>query len=380
MGGRNNEEPVLSKQTTAKIQQFENNTKPTGSLVLTPEDLEGIKVQSKIDQLRQKLEYQRMEHEEQIQLMKMLKENMKRQLQTMLQNALVDEVYERIVVTDYSEAGLTLARPGDGKREAQVLKAIHREKLQEKVRAQFQQQASDELMETYRLSPTWKERMGEREAKLLSFVCKIDALNAERKELQEKVLKTQKEMIAKLEKANMEHQQKQLEALRDGTLDDADDDDGLVTRKERKAGKDSKSISETKTSNVADTEELEEVDEHAEPGADPDDETKSRPKNDARTRPATGRPLSEGGTHPRRGVRPTTGPSSTSGSRSPVRPTTRPRVNGATRPTATRPAQVSGTNRRPLSPRGPVSGTTGARRPRPTTASNNSPTKDSATD
>lgn len=226
--------PLLTRQTSVRIRQFENKTRRTGSLILNKEDLQVIKLQNKIDNTRRKLNHQRLDHEDEIQVMRNLKENLRVQFTEKLDKLLEDEVYDRVIIASFKEAGLTLAHPGNGRREGQVLKAIQRSEIQEKSRALFQQQASAELMETYKTGPAMKERMSELEAKLLSAVCQIDSLNTQRKELLESYVKTQQSMIEMLEKAHQEQLQKHFEALRNGTLEEVEDGD-LVARKERRA-------------------------------------------------------------------------------------------------------------------------------------------------
>ena len=232
--------PTMTSQTSFKIQQFETGTRRTGSLVFSKEDLKAVNLQTKIDQARRKIDRNRLDYDDEVQILRNVKDVLLLQLDQKLATMNDTVVYQEIIQNIFLQEGLAMADPGDGTKEAEILKEIHKSELKDKVRTNFQIQASDELMEVCRTSPKFKERMGEREAKLLSFVFQKDALLTQRKELLEKILKIQKAMIVELEKANKEQFQKRYEAIRDGN---STEDGDLVTRKQNRDTKEATSYS-----------------------------------------------------------------------------------------------------------------------------------------
>jgi hypothetical protein len=233
-GTQKAERPSMTKQTSVRVQQFERSNR-RGSLVLSEDDLKVLQIQGKIDRARRKLEHQRNDQTEELQILRNVKETLLHQLDKKLPEDLGDlSVYKETIQEAFLQETLLLAEPGDGMKEAELFQALHKSGLKDKVRVLFQQQASDELMEIYKTGPKFRERMGEREAKMLSEVFQRDALLAQRKDLNERILRIQTEMMARLEKASQEEFQKRYEAIRDGN--DAEDGD-LVTRSQQAEGK-----------------------------------------------------------------------------------------------------------------------------------------------
>lgn len=236
-GGRNG--PTMTKQTSVKIQQFEKGERRAGSLVLTKDDIRAMNMQSKIESTQRKIDHQRLDHQDELQALRTLKETLKLQLRQKLNELGENTIYQEVIQNAYLQEGLVMADPGDGTKEAEVLKQVHKSETFDKSRAVFQQQASNELMEVYKIAPRFKEQMGEREAKLVSLVLQKHGLIAQRKELNEQILTIQKKMIAALENLAKEEFQKRYEAIRDGN--DTEDGD-LVSRSEKR------NSSETRTS------------------------------------------------------------------------------------------------------------------------------------
>lgn len=227
----------MTRQTSVKLQQFDKGERRTGSLVLTKDDIRVMDIQGKIEATQRKVDHQRLDHQDELQALRILKETLKLQFKQRL-NELGDmTVYQGAIQNVYLQEGLVMADPGDGTKEAEVLKQVHKAEVFDKSRAMFQQQASNELMELYKTAPKFKETMGEREAKFVSLVLQRDGLIAQRKELNEKILRIQKKMIVALENLAKEELQKRLEAIRDGN--DAEDGD-LVSRREKRNSSEAK--------------------------------------------------------------------------------------------------------------------------------------------
>lgn len=233
-GSRRDKALSVTKQTEAKIHEFDIGTKKTGSLVLEADDIHVIQVQSQIESIGRVIRKARRKFEDDVADLKMKKEGFSAALSSELMSMRDESVYKAILQSVFLQDERTMAPPGDGAQEANVLKHIHIAELSEKLRTMSQHQSSNNMMEVYSASAKIKEKMGEREAKYLSLVMKRDILINEQRALYEKVVAIQERMIAKLEQCAKDQFEEQYNALRSGTNRTADD---LKTRSTAQNGR-----------------------------------------------------------------------------------------------------------------------------------------------
>jgi hypothetical protein len=102
-----------------------------------------------------------------------------------------------------------------GSREADLMKACHRADIQDRLRKLLQEQTGDEIMRVYQMGPTMKEEFSEKEAKIVSEMVQMAVVLEEQKAYNEKRVDLYQQIKARYEQAAKDHVNRVYKALRE---------------------------------------------------------------------------------------------------------------------------------------------------------------------
>jgi hypothetical protein len=214
---------------------FSLNQPKSFSLVLTDEDLKGLELQRKLEDLRRRGEDdKKIHHEEKEAMSKILKES-KKTLTHKLRDGIDWSDYLEIAQQeiaaleadqrhkehnedeDEEDTGSAAGSMSSvqGRQEADLMKAMHKVELQERTRKRLQEFTNDEILRMYKMESTIKEDFAEREANILSQIAKVDANLGEQRQCHEARAEIYERMIARFEEAAELHVERVYKALRE---------------------------------------------------------------------------------------------------------------------------------------------------------------------
>jgi hypothetical protein len=218
------------------------------SLVLTDEDLKGLELQRKLDALKKQGKEMKESQKQEIDILNQVSKQWKMKLKDRLKEGIdwseylevAQQVIEEIEKEwerernggvekneDNEDAGSTAGSTSsvEGRREADLLKAMHNVDLQERVRMMLQEQTNDEILRLYKMESTIKEDFAEREAKLLSEMAAMNANVQKHRECHERRLEISKQMLERAEQAVQKHVDRIYGALNNRDKEAGADDD-----------------------------------------------------------------------------------------------------------------------------------------------------------